>query len=302
MAYEAGGSLDQVFKQQPNRTLSPSCAVSIAIQLGDVLHHLHTKAGLVHHDISPSNILLRNQLSPFRAVPPDVVLIDLAAADSPQNPRQRQIYGKKVYLPPERLLDPPTPVSYHIDIYSVGILLYELLSGQRPQQNTEDIQNPHTQLPAIREVNSAVSPELNDLVMQAAARNPEERKKHLPDMQHLVDRLKRVPEAQKPCQLRSPLTREAVMQLVPVIIAIVLLIGLLGSGAFWIPPILTPTPTATATLAPTPTATPSPTPTPTFTPTPTSIPPTSTPATSFAPEEISLLLMDGAMIALCSYG
>ncbi len=267
LAYEPGCSLKQELEQRNHRPLSPACAVQIAIQMAEVLHHLHTHGRLVHHDISPSNILLRKPAGSFWPQPPDAILIDLAAADSLDNPRLRHIYGKRGYLPPERRR-PKATISPQIDIYSLGMVLYEMLVGGSSNRPSTTVSSPGalSQFPPVAEQNKRVSPELNELVMQAIDPELERREYYLPSMGHLLDRLQRLPEAGQDCKLRGDWSLAAsVPLLIPAVLILLLVVGVLVGGAYvfgepggvrpsdlTVAPTVTPVPTHTAL----PTATP----------------------------------------------
>jgi serine/threonine protein kinase len=233
LAYEPGGSLKQELDRRNFQPLPPGCAVQIALQASEVLHHLHTRAGLVHHDISPSNIVLRLDTVSLWSHKPEAIVIDLAAAESFDKPRQRHIYGKHWYLPPERRQQGVSNVSAQIDIYSLGMVLYEMLAGRLPEKsttaNTGSVR--HWQLEPIGEKNAQVSAELNDLVMQAIERDPVKREAYLPTMHHFHERLSRVPEAGQSCTLQRswPVPQ---MRLVAIWAAVALVLVLLfGAGA-----------------------------------------------------------------------
>lgn len=234
LAYEPGCSLKQELEQRNHKPLSPACAVQITIQMAEVLHHLHTHGRLVHHDISPSNILLRKPAGSFRPQPPDAILIDLAAADSLDNPRLRHIYGKRGYLPPERRR-PKATISPQIDIYSLGMVLYEMLVGGSSNRPSATVSSPGalSQLPPVSEQNKRVSPELNELVMQAIEPELERRERYLPSMGHLLDHLQRLPEASQDCKLRGDWSLAASGPLlIPAVLILLLVVGVLMGAAY----------------------------------------------------------------------
>lgn len=320
LAYEPGGALSQVLEQRGGQPVPPPCVVQIARQVAEVLCYLHEQVRLVHHDISPSNILLRQPFSPLRSNMPEVILTDLAVADSLDYPRLRTVYGKKLYLPPERLPgsshnDASSQISPQIDIYGLGMVMYEMLAGRISVPRTEDILDPSSALPPIRERNPRVSAELNKLVMQAIDRDPRRRQGNLPTMRQMLTQLDAVPEARQRCWMHGKWNPVRVRRMVlragvGVGILLVLLVAVLTAGTVIsqigssagttpaspsvpeeptltplpmvtfteIPPTPTPLPTSTmATSGAVPTSTMAPTPTDTPTPTNTPIPPTSVP-------------------------
>jgi serine/threonine protein kinase len=282
LAYEPGGSLKQELEHRNHKPLPPGCAVQIALQVGEVLQHLHEHkdAHLVHHDISPSNILLRKSTTSFFSVQPDAILIDFAAMESLENPRLRHVVGKRRYLPPERRR-PGAKISPQIDIYGLGMVLYEILTGRLPDTTTisDRVTAARHPLPPVRELNQRVSAELNDLVMHAIEPDPDMRERHLPDMRTLCNRLQNIPEAGQACALPSTMNLPIVGALpgrvatATILASVLLIVGLLlgvvlstGTSASSAPtPTIVPTVTSIPTSIPTVTATP-PTRVPTSTP------------------------------------
>jgi len=131
MEYIDGGTLADVISGGPTDTRD---AASLAADLGEALHVIHG-AGIIHRDVKPANILLRPPLTPqhtFRAVLADfgiAYLVDAARVTTPGT-----AIGTAAYISPEQVRgQAPTTAS---DIYSLGLVLLEALSGRRafPQQ------------------------------------------------------------------------------------------------------------------------------------------------------------------------
>ncbi len=126
MEYIDGGTLASLISRGP---VAPLDAASVAADLGEALHVVH-QAGIIHRDVKPANILLRPPLTPdhtFRAVLADfgiAYLIDAARVTMPGT-----AIGTAAYISPEQVRGhAPTPAS---DIYSLGLVLLEALSGKR---------------------------------------------------------------------------------------------------------------------------------------------------------------------------
>lgn len=274
LVYEPGGSLRALMTARKHRPLAPEQVVQIALQLADVLRFLHTGPKLVYNDLAPDNVVLHEPLSPWRKTTPTAVLIDLAAADSLTSPRHQHVYGRAHAMPPERLRTPPAAMSEQVDVYGLGMLMYELLAGKLEYQTTADLLNPERQRPPVNTVNPRVSRDLNYLVMQAIDRDADRRSISLPNMDAFQRALRALPEAKASGALRGPLTTRFVRQIVLTLCAIALVFVLITQALQGLAHVETPTtvapamPTVTA-LPMTPTAAP---PTATATPLPAAVP------------------------------
>lgn len=262
--YMPGGTLRHVLEHHGCRPLPPYVTVQIALQVAEALEHLHTKAGLIHHDIHPSNITFRHPINPHKAELPDCVLIDLAVADMPGKPRRTQVYGRKTYLPPERLLDKPGSHGPLVDVYGLGVVIYECLVGRLPRPGTDAITNVPYPLPPIREHAPNISPQLATLVDAAIAQDPSERS----SLRQLIQALQHTPEARTappPVKLgrKNYIIAAIAAGCLILAVAIMLMFTMNGDGTATTPsPTVafpTSSPTALPTLTPTirPTSTPS---------------------------------------------
>ena len=147
MEYIDGGTLASLIARGP---VSPSDAASLTADLGEALHVVH-QAGIIHRDVKPANILLRPPLTPdhtFRAVLADfgiAYLVDAARVTTPGT-----AIGTAAYISPEQVRGhAPTPAS---DIYSLGLVLLEALSGTRAFAHQTPIEAVSARLTAPPEV------------------------------------------------------------------------------------------------------------------------------------------------------
>jgi serine/threonine protein kinase len=267
LPYAPGGALDGLLKQRRYRPLPPATAIAITLQLCEALHFLHQRVDLVHHDISPSNIVLAQPLSAFLPRTPDCALIDLAAADSPGHPRLRTIFGKSTYLPPQRLTK-TMGIIPAIDVYGLGVVLYELLVGQLPQPSTDQVTRLPNPLPPLRQQYPQLSQALGDLVMDTVSHD----QRRWPSLATFQSRLANTPEAAASPALRGPLNGRAIVQMLVGLVAMLLLVLVITSTVIASTssrPTISSTPTiGSLKVTPLPTAKP--------TMTPTLVPPTST--------------------------
>jgi len=126
MEYVDGASLRQM---EVARRLSPTQALAIVPQICDALQYAHEE-GIVHRDIKPENILLdrkgRVKIADFGLAK----LLARSAGDYTLT-RPRQMMGTPHYMAPEQM-ERPADVDHRADIYSLGVVFYEMLTGELP--------------------------------------------------------------------------------------------------------------------------------------------------------------------------
>jgi serine/threonine protein kinase/tetratricopeptide (TPR) repeat protein/TolB-like protein len=159
-------------------------AVSIGVQLADALAHAHA-AGVIHRDLKPGNVVLTPEgiakiLDFGLAKTHDV---DPAASHADQLTRDTAIShagkaaGTPAYMAPEQFLGrPATPQT---DVYGLGVLLFETLSGRRPYQAPDFVALAlaiaSEPVPAVDAVEPSVPPEVGRIVARAMAKEPGDR-------------------------------------------------------------------------------------------------------------------------------
>lgn len=134
MEYVDGEPLSATVKAGP---LSPSRAVAIGLQLTDALAYAH-REGIIHRDIKPANVMLTRD---GKVKVLDLGIARIASADASAETRDQTETaigaGTPAYMAPERLRSHPADV--RTDIYSVGVLLFELVTGRRPFDATDAV-------------------------------------------------------------------------------------------------------------------------------------------------------------------
>jgi len=148
---------------------SPQEAARLIAEIAESLHAAHEQ-GFVHRDIKPANVLIDLQGRPL--------LTDFGIATALDD-TQSQTVGTLPYMAPEQLGDEPTNSDRRTDIWSLGVVLYELLTGKLPFDDpspaklSDQIRN-HVPLPP-RGINSKIPPALEAVVIKCLAKAPEER-------------------------------------------------------------------------------------------------------------------------------
>ena len=121
MEYFPNGSLVEVIRQG----LSGRQALSLLAQAASALREVHNR-GVIHRDIKPGNLMARGDGS--------IVLADFGIAkrldDDLGRTRQGELYGTPYYVSPEQIEG--NPATAQSDIYSLGIIFHEMLTGHRP--------------------------------------------------------------------------------------------------------------------------------------------------------------------------
>jgi serine/threonine protein kinase len=146
-------------------------AVAIAAAVADALHYAH-EAGIVHRDVKPGNILMgqdgRVKVADFG--------IAKAATDRDLT-QSGALLGTAKYLAPEQMSGQPQ--DRRSDVYGLGVVLYEMLSGRPPFTGDTDMavafQHAHAEPPKLRELRPEISRRLDSVVLKAMAKAPEQR-------------------------------------------------------------------------------------------------------------------------------
>jgi len=168
MEYVQGTDLQQVIRE--NRRFSPEEAAEVAATVCDALGHAH-EAGIVHRDIKPANIM-RLPDGTLRVT--DFGIARVADSDLTQD---GALVGTPHYMSPEQFQG--QRVDGRSDLFSVGIILYELLTGEKPftGEALGTVMHNVTQQEPIqpKTLNVTVNPTLNSVVLKALSKDPFQR-------------------------------------------------------------------------------------------------------------------------------
>ncbi len=184
MQFVGGGTLRE--RLRPGQPLDYALAANYAIQMARALHHAHQR-GIVHRDVKPQNMLVSasdprqlllsdfgiaklfdNSPEPFtlsggHTPIPDSLLHNSALTSA------SQIIGTAEYMAPEQIQN--QPIDARTDVYALGAVLYQMLTGRTPFQATNSIglmyQHLNTPPPPVRSINPQV-PEMLAMVAETA--------------------------------------------------------------------------------------------------------------------------------------
>ena len=169
MEYIEGKTLKQLLKKRGSLTLSE--AIDIMFQLTDGMAHAHDSY-IIHRDLKPQNIMIKDD--------GQIKITDFGIAmalNSTQLTQTNSVMGSVHYLPPEQASGKGSTIKS--DIYSMGIIFYELLTGSLPfkGENAVEIALKHMRepLPNVRDDNPSIPQSVENIILRATAKNPKNR-------------------------------------------------------------------------------------------------------------------------------
>ena len=235
MKLVAGRSLSDLLKTSPNNR--PGVEESIRI-IKDVLKaldyaHMH---GVVHRDMKPSNVLLDGN--------GHAIVIDFGIAiamGEERRTRTGQIVGTPVYMSPEQITSPRN-IDHRSDVYSVGCMFYEMLTGRPPFCKGEDgvdasefaIQRAHVkEMPVNPRIRvKSISADLAEIVMGALEKEPDKRIPGCGEFLRLLDEAGKSPATPLVEKLKDPRSSK-VAWIVGVLLIVLAVFLLLAVDVYW---------------------------------------------------------------------
>lgn len=176
MEYVEGKTLKQLLKRRGSLTITE--VIDIMSQVTDGMAHAHDSY-IIHRDIKPQNIMILDNGM--------IKITDFGIAmalNSTQLTQTNSVMGSVHYLPPEQAAGKGSTI--RSDIYSMGILMYELLTGQVPYKgdNAVEIALKHLKepLPSIRKILPELPQSIENIILKATAKNPQNRYKDAREM------------------------------------------------------------------------------------------------------------------------
>jgi serine/threonine protein kinase len=192
MEYVKGQSLQELVSRE-NRTLPLSTTLQLVQEIAEALHYAHAQ-GVIHRDIKPANILVDENGHA------KIADFGIAKLNQTNLTLHGQVLGSPAYMAPEQLGD--GDVDSRSDLFSLGVILYYTLTGHRPFQGNSattvcfKLVN-HEPLP-VSSFQANLSPELDNIVLRAMAKDPAQRYQTGMAMASDVERLREISGFAKP--------------------------------------------------------------------------------------------------------
>ncbi|MGB9203858.1 MAG: serine/threonine-protein kinase [Terriglobales bacterium] len=169
MEYVAGRSLEEILSTE-NASLPLHTTLQFIQEVAEGLDYAHLQ-GVVHRDVKPSNIIIgedgRAKIADF----------GIAQLNVPDSGRPGRTWGTPAYMSPEQLRG--EPVDGRSDLFSLGVVLYRMLTGHRPFQGnsavTVSLRVANQDPVPVTAFNTELPPELDCVIARAMAKNPAER-------------------------------------------------------------------------------------------------------------------------------
>jgi len=208
MEFLDGGSLERALTrastvtnivrsaERRGRRLNVGVALGIVRKIADALRHIHQQH-IVNLDVKPANIMFRRRFGAyFRSSVPQVVLVDFGIARDLRYPRAGLLgVATPEYVSPEHASETNARVSrvdYRSDVFSLGVVFYEMLTGQMPFESVVRIVDPRFVPQSPRAARASVPRAVDEIVMCALSKDPNRRFQSMADMCAALDRV-RVP-------------------------------------------------------------------------------------------------------------
>lgn len=176
LEYLEGPTLQAVI--DADGALEPARAVSLIVAIADAIGYAHEK-GIIHRDLKPENIIVTRKAGEEHPKVLDFGIAKMLVGSTSFVTQSGLIFGTARYISPEGAAG--EDVDKRSDVYSLGVITYQLLTGRTPFESDEPVQllvkhmheapTPLRSLPEGRHVSPAVA----DVVMRALAKNPDAR-------------------------------------------------------------------------------------------------------------------------------
>ena len=207
MEHVPGTDLKQIIKK--SGSLPADHASRLFIQACAGIGYAH-RAGLVHCDIKPHNMLI----TPDHRLKVTDFGIARALASVKHDEQSQAIWGSPAYFSPEQAAGrAPSPAS---DVYSLGIVLFEMLTGELPFTNPSPqelaLLHRFETPPSAREINPEISAELEEIIVKVLSKEPSSRYRTADQLGRIVISFTEMLDSQTPVEIPAPLPEDNDLQ------------------------------------------------------------------------------------------
>ncbi|MFC2026043.1 serine/threonine protein kinase, partial [Chloroflexota bacterium] len=179
LEYIPGQSLAELIR---SNSLDMAEKLRLAVNVTIVLDRIHDQL-VMHKDISSGNILVADDNTPGSQDGLYIIDFGLASITRQENPSHLapddDLVGTLAYISPEQTGRMNRPIDYRTDFYSLGIILYELFTGQLPFESGDTLEMIHAHIARQpkppQQIESGIPDPVSDIILKLLAKNPEDR-------------------------------------------------------------------------------------------------------------------------------